>query len=249
MTRDHPLGEIPLGFQWEHTFSNHQDRINALAWTSDGQLLVSAGDDGTVRYSNPMSGKEIRQHSASGGKIRNFLLLPAQYQIAICPHQENLIAIQDMETGSRIINLYGHRDPVRALILTPDQNRIVSASGDHTLRIWGLTSGISHSTLHGHTGAVNTVVISPDGQLIFSGGEDGVIRCWDAGTARERDPIGSHNGAVTALALSQDGTMLVSGSEDREICFWEVSSGHLFRILERHTDTILSLVFSPDGRI
>ena len=51
---------------------------------------------------------------------------------------DNSINIWDAESGTLIANLEGHDSPVSALAFSTDSKRIVSSSGDGTIRIWDL---------------------------------------------------------------------------------------------------------------
>jgi WD40 repeat protein len=59
--------------------------------------------------------------------------------------------------------------------VTPDGQRAVSASRDHTLRIWDLASGSELRTLRGHTSIVNAIALTPDGRHAFSASEGATI--------------------------------------------------------------------------
>ena len=72
--------------------------------------------------------------------------------------------------------LEGHTNWVRAVAITPDGQRAVSASDDRTLRIWDLATGATLRTLEGHTGPVSAVAITPDGQRAVSASDDGTLR-------------------------------------------------------------------------
>ena len=54
----------------------------------------------------------------------------------------------------------------------------MSASRDHTLRVWRLADGACLQTLTGHTRHVWAVVDVGSGR-VASGGEDCVLRVWD----------------------------------------------------------------------
>ena len=52
---------------------------------------------------------------------------------------------------------------MRAVAVTPDGARAVSASSDRTLKVWDLATGADLDTLEGHTGPVTTVALTRDG--------------------------------------------------------------------------------------
>ncbi len=66
------------------------------------------------------------------------------------------------------------------MAFNPDGSRIVTASGDGTVKLWDANNGTDVLTLKGHTDAVRTAFFSPDGDRIVSGSDDGTVRIWDA---------------------------------------------------------------------
>src|SRR5947209_844346 len=90
------------------------------------------------------------------------------------------------DTGALLTGLIERRDTlkiiqapdaVRRLALSPNGQRIVSASLDGTLRLWDATTGKQiGDPFTGDTGAVHSVAFSPDGQRIASGGDDKTLR-------------------------------------------------------------------------
>jgi len=48
-------------------------------------------------------------------------------------------------------------------VLLPDGARIVTASEDHTARLWDATTGMKITALRGHEDAVLSASFSPDG--------------------------------------------------------------------------------------
>jgi len=73
----------------------------------------------------------------------------------------------------------GHSGLVTNVSFSPDEKRIVSGSGDDTVKVWDAESGQETLTLKGHLGGVTSVSFSPDGKRIVSGGGDQMVKVWD----------------------------------------------------------------------
>ncbi|WP_437516751.1 TIR domain-containing protein [Sorangium sp. So ce1099] len=144
--------------------------------------------------------------------------------------------------------LHGHSGGVRACALSPDGQRIVSASDDTTLKVWDLATGKLLSTLEGHSDWVTACALSPDGQRIVSASVDKTLKVWDLATGKLLSTLEGHSDWVTACALSPDGQRIVSASFDRTLKVWDLATGKLLSTLEGHSDWVTACALSPDGQ-
>jgi len=146
--------------------------------------------------------------------------------------------------------LRGHNNRVQSVAFSPDGSKIVSGSGDKTIRVWDASTGVEMlPPLQGHNNRVQSVAFSPDGSKIVSGSDDKTIRVWDASTGVEMlPPLQGHNDWVKSVAFSPDGSKIVSGSGDKTIRVWDASTGvEMLPPLQGHNDRVWSVAFSSDG--
>jgi WD40 repeat protein len=70
--------------------------------------------------------------------------------------------------------------------VTPGARRVgkraVSASRDHTLKVWDLETGRALRTLEGHSAYVFGVAVTPDGKQVVSASWDETLKVWDLST-------------------------------------------------------------------
>ena len=76
--------------------------------------------------------------------------------------------------------LRGHTDRVFGVAFSPDGDRIVTASGDHTATVWEVATGRRLFTLRGHGTWVHSAIFSPDDQRILTTSWDGTAKIWDS---------------------------------------------------------------------
>src|SRR5271157_5561593 len=80
---------------------------------------------------------------------------------------------------SLIRTLEGHSESVLGVAVSADGRRAVSASRDHTLKVWNVESGRELRTLEGHFDFVFGVAVSGDGRRAVSASRDHTLKVWD----------------------------------------------------------------------
>ena len=148
---------------------------------------------------------------------------------------------------SNIVFCGAHEESVNSASFSPDGRRIVSASGDRTVRIWDAATGECIRTLEGHTSYIRSASFSPDGRRIVSASDDNTVRIWDAATGDCLRTLEGHTDEVNSASFSLDGSRIVSASDDETVRIWDAATGDCLRTLEGHARTVLSASFSPDG--
>ena len=76
------------------------------------------------------------------------------------------------------LTLTGHDAEGFSAGYSPDGQRIVTASWNHTAKVWEAQTGQELFTLIGHGGQVNSAVYNPDGQRIVTAGSDGIVQIY-----------------------------------------------------------------------
>lgn len=145
-----------------------------------------------------------------------------------------------------LFSLQGHTANVNAVVITPDGQRVISASDDKTIKIWDLGSGRFLCSLEGHTDNVNALVCTPDGRQVISGSHDNTIKVWDLKSGRICRTLEGHSKRI--FSVTTNGELIVSGSMDNTIKIWDLKSGKLLRSLEGHADSVVAVAISPDGQ-
>uniref|UniRef100_A0A671VNY0 Striatin n=1 Tax=Sparus aurata TaxID=8175 RepID=A0A671VNY0_SPAAU len=115
------------------------------------------------------------------------------------------------KTWNPKFTLRSHFDSVRSLAFHPVEPVLVTASEDHTLKLWNLQKTAPAKkcaaldvepiyTFRAHSGAVLCVTMSSSGEQCFSGGVDGTIQSWNTPNPNV-DPYDSYEPVVLRGAL------------------------------------------------
>jgi len=122
----------------------------------------------------------------------------------------------------------GHSEGVFFVAFSPDDQTIISGSGDRTIRFWDAATGTLRGTHQGHTGQVWSRSLSPDGRTIASAGADGTIKLWDAEPPRDHLQLPAVNPVrIAFLADGRSLTALELIGPPWRISRWDTHSGQL----------------------
>jgi WD40 repeat protein/serine/threonine protein kinase len=148
-----------------------------------------------------------------------------------------------------VMALVGHAGRLNYASFSPDGTRVVTASQDHTARIWDARSGLELHVLTGHTEPLACAEFSPDGRRVITGGVDGTARLWDADSGRELRRFRAQGDHINTTTFSPDGRSVLVSSDDKLAYLWDAERGTLIRTFAGHSDRVASAEFSPDGRL
>jgi dipeptidyl aminopeptidase/acylaminoacyl peptidase len=101
---------------------------------------------------------------------------------------------------------------------------VVTASGDHTARLWDARTGKPLGEPLKYEGEITSAQFSPDGRQVVTVSRD-TARLWDARTGK---PLGAplkHESLVTSAQFSPDGQRVVTASGDATARIWDVLTG------------------------
>ncbi len=156
---------------------------------------------------------------------------------------DRTVRLWDVESGSQVRVIRGHRLPVNLVSFSPDGQWVASSSNDGTVRIWDVNTGRELQTLE-HGRGVKALAFSPDGRLLATACEfldrdceNRSIIFWkpDTGEIVRQFPV--HDNAIEDLAFSPDGKLLASAGYEAPIRLWDVSSGTEVRHFEVRNPT------------
>lgn len=142
----------------------------------------------------------------------------------------------------------GHRDAVVWLSVSPDGHSIMSASTDHTIKLWDIEGKRLIRTLGSHKDMARTALFLPDGKSALTAGDDGevVLRSVADGAVLHVFSAPEHGGA-NKLALSPDGRRAASVHQAGTVIVWDIENRTVKHVLTGHDWSISGVAISPDA--
>jgi WD40 repeat protein len=247
---DRQIFEFSLpDFERKSQLQGHEEFVRGLAYTPDGQRLISTSGDGTLREWNLANNVLGNIKVATDGQ-RTFGTL------AISPNGDQIAAassnrsIQIFDQQLKLARKFPvkHQGQIHSIAWSPNKPLIASAGTDRSVRIWNTTSGESKLLSPPHLADIQRVVFSPDGNWLVSAGLDRVLRVWDMTTQTRGFELFGHNTTVVSLRFSKDGRWLASGAADGSLILWDWDERRKAHELTGHTTHVFGLAFDPTGQ-
>lgn len=245
-------GDAVQTLKAQTVLTGHTDAIFALAFTPDGQQLASGSADQTIRLWDVTTGSLTAILHSHQGAIYTLAFDQTGATLASAG-RDRVVKLWDMATQSVRHNCVAHTGDIIALLFHArggtTSDWLITASRDHTVRIWTLDNGQLHTTLTDANNEMLTLATSPSRNLLTGAGADQVIHFWDLTTLQPCYALSGHEDSVRTLAFSPDGITLASGGSDQTIRLWDTEKGRAVYRIQGYKNAISALALSPDGKL
>jgi guanine nucleotide-binding protein subunit beta-2-like 1 protein len=156
------------------------------------------------------------------------------------------------EFGYAQKRLEGHSNFVQDVQISSDGQFALSASWDHTLRLWELGTGNTARVFRDHSNDVLSCCFSPDNRQIISGSRDRKLKVWNTvGECKFTITEEGHHDWVSCVRFSPatHNSLIVSGGWDNLVKVWSLANLRCQYTLKGHTGYVNTVTVSPDGSL
>jgi WD40 repeat protein len=209
------------------SIDSQQTKVNCIAISPDGKLIISGGSDRTIKIWYFGLGDERSMDYLATLKAHQL----AVNQIAVNPIESEVkfasvssdrrVILWGMESKTPLSIFTAHTQAVKTLAFSPDGKLLATAGDDGLIIIWDLDSRKLVQTLSAHRWTISALSFLSDGNTLISASWDGNIKFWQVDLGQEIDYLSTDSAEILAMGICSKQQCIFTASRDRTAKIWQ----------------------------
>lgn len=233
------------------TLSGHPQPAFGLAFTPNGQQLVTGDESGRIWVWDLKNGKKVRefprtaQTHARGIQALSF---STDGKTMYSTGKDDVVIVWDFATAKPKLRVQGNGVVFSSANMAPGSQMVVGTltEGLHFRKApaYGLSA-----KKDGHGGqGVSDLALNPAGTRAVTAGRDSKVTVWDVAKQTKLGSMVGHLDSVQRVAMAPNGRLAASSANDRMVIVWNTQTYKSVAKLENQCAVGSPLAFTGDGR-
>ncbi|KAK2161396.1 hypothetical protein LSH36_117g03091 [Paralvinella palmiformis] len=224
-----------------YSLTNASQGLCSVDLSNDMSLLVSGYEDSSLRLWS-LTSEKLQSATCE--------VNPSQVHMS-GDYCEDIKKTNNLHVGKEreMIVMRGHSGAIYGTKFTADNNFMLSASEDTTVRLWDLSTHTNRAVYHGHNYPVWSIDTSPVVGYFVTSSHDRTARLWTTDRIYPLRNFIGHTADVDCVKFHPNCNYIATGGADRVVRLWSVHDGQSVRLFQGHKAGIFALAFSHDGKI
>jgi WD40 repeat protein len=227
-----------------YSFNVKNTRINAMAFSPDGELVLIGTGDGVVRLYD-LDGKKKGRDDSGKLYVQSVAFSPKRNQ-CIAGYEYGSITLFEVNLEEASISNKQklpdspHKESVGTAAFSHDGEYILTGSDDGTACLWD-SKGNKKKEFGRYGGKIGKVAFSPDSKYLFIATKNIYVYLTEL-PEKQFAVLKGHTGLIHALTYNKDTQRLITFSKDGTIREWHLNGG-IFKVL-KSDKTVSATAFS-----
>lgn len=241
--------------QCKKTYIGHTNLVNTACFHPHERKILSAANDNTVCEWDRDTGECLYTFKDHTGYVTRAIYDSTGNKILSCSWDGTVLYYERTDTGWSQPRLVAkHEMNIKSICFKHDDNTFITASGDGTVREWGL-DGVQKTIYQGHTDMVNSAIYAMDDLYVISGGYDNTVRIFfsgisPTGISEAEFVIDNINSWVRNVIYDDVYRSLVVAVHDGNIYEYSLSRENGYQLISKyvgHKKAVINVSLSSDG--
>jgi len=219
----------------------HEQNINDALFTKDGQYLITAGADQSVKFWNAVNGEFIQQLDYGGAVLD----LDVSDSVLAIAREDNTLTLYYLNKPNIKPIDKKQEDGVKTVKFSPNGVFLAFGLQNGNVWFWHARDNFSYPGPKHVNSSYAVLAFSPDNNWLVSGGGDSLARLTKRDGSAQYEI--KHQDWVEGVAFGPDPSWYVTASDDNIIRVINTANGtEKFRML--HTHFAQKVTISSDGQ-